>query len=66
MAEQKDDPLSPTVKKVFDEYRAALLADGKVDDESVNRLDSLLRKGKVPKFDEIDAALFLSPKRGKP
>ena len=58
MAEQDDDPLSPTVTKVLDEYLAALHADNAIDNEAADRLDALLRKGKVPKPEEIDAALF--------
>jgi hypothetical protein len=58
MAEQDDDPLSPTVTKVLDEYLAALHADNAIDNEAADRLDALLRKGKVPKSEEIDAALF--------
>ena len=66
MAEQKDEPLSPTVNKVFDEYRAVLHADEEIDNEAVDRLDALLRKGKVLKFDDIDAALFPPPEGDNP
>lgn len=66
MAEKNDAPLSPTVVKVLDEYLAALHADEEIDNEAADRLDALLRKGKVPKFDDIDAALFPPPKGDKP
>ena len=66
MGEQKDESLSPTVKKVLDEYLTALHADEEIDNEAVDRLDTLLRKGKVPKLDDIDAALFPPPRGGKP
>lgn len=66
MAEQKDEPISPTVKKVLDEYLAALHADEEIDNEAADRLDALLRKGKVPKFDDIDGALYPPPKVSKP
>lgn len=66
MAEHKDEPLSPTVSKVLDEYLAALHADEKISKEAADRLDTLLRKGKVPKFDDIDAALSPPPKWDKP
>ncbi len=66
MAERKEEPLSPTVNKVLDEYLAALHADEEIDSEAADRLDALLRKGKVPKFDDIDAALFPPPKGDKP
>ncbi len=66
MAKQKDELISPTVKKVLDEYLAALHAEEEIDNEVADRLDALLQKGKVPKFDDIDAVLFPPPKGGKP
>ena len=63
MAERDKEAISPTVKKILDEYRVALHADGEINNEAVDRLDALLRKGKVPKSEEIDAALF-PPKTG--
>jgi len=66
MAVQKDEPLSPTVNKIFDEYRAVLRADEEIDNEAADRLDALLRKGKVLKFDDIDAALFPPSEGDKP
>lgn len=66
MAEYKNKLISPTVKKVLDEYIAALHADDEIDNETVDRLDALLQKGKVPKFNDIDAALFPPPKGDKP
>lgn len=50
--------LSPTVGKVLDEYVAALKADEYLDDEMTERLEALLRKGKVPKAEDLDSALF--------
>lgn len=66
MAEYKNESISPTVKKVLDEYIAVLHADDEIDNEAVDRLNAVLRKGKVPKFDDIDAALFPPPKVDKP
>ncbi len=66
MAEYKNESISPTVKRVLDEYIAVLHADEEIDNEAADRLDALLRKGKVPKFEDIDAALFLPPKGDKP
>lgn len=66
MAEQKGELLSPTVKKVFDEYHAVLHAEEKIDNEAADRLDALLRKGRVPKFDDIDAALYPPSKGDEP
>ena len=58
MAENKNEPLSPTVKKVLDEYLVALQADAMIDKGAVDRLDALLRNGKVPKSEDLDAALL--------
>jgi len=66
MAEYKNESISPTVKKVLDEYITVLYADEKIDNEAADRLDVLLREGKIPKFDDIDAALFPPPKGDKP
>lgn len=66
MAEQKDKPISPTVKKVLDEYLAALHTDEEIDNEAADRLDALLRMGKIPKPDDINVALFPPLKECKP
>lgn len=66
MAEYINESISPTVKKVLDEYIAVLHADEEIDNEAADRLDALLRNGKVPKFDDIDAALFPPAKVDKP
>lgn len=66
MVEHKKESMPPTVKRVLDEYITVLNADEKIENEAAERLDALLRKGKVPKLDEIDAALFPSPKGDKP
>ena len=66
MADYNNESISPTVKKVLDEYIAVLHADAEIDNEDADRLDAVLRKGNVPKFDEIDAALFPPPKGDKP
>ena len=66
MAESKTESISPIVTKVLDEYIVALHADEEIDNEAADRLDVLLRKGKVPKYEDIKAALSSSPKVGKP
>lgn len=66
MSEYKTESISPTVKKVLDEYIAVLQSDVEIDNEAAARLDALLRTGKIPKFDDIDAALFPPPKVDKP
>lgn len=57
MSEEQDNPLSPTVSKVLDEYLTTLEGDEDIDNEAAKRLDALLREGKVPKFEDIDKAL---------
>ena len=58
MPKQNNKVLSPTVIKVLDEYLDALRADDSLDDEAVSRLDALLRRGQVPKPEDIDTVLF--------
>lgn len=57
MSEEQESPLSPTVSKVLDEYLATLEGDDEIDNEAAKRLDTLLRQGKVPRFEDIDKAL---------
>lgn len=60
---KKDDPigLSPTVLKVIDHFTAGMRADDGIEDDVIDRLEKLLRKGAVPKPDEINEALFERP-----
>jgi len=58
MAEYENESISPTVKKILDEFINVLRTNDVIDDQSVNNLDKLLRTGKIPKPDEIDDALF--------
>ncbi|MBG6172547.1 hypothetical protein IWQ55_000427 [Labrenzia sp. EL_208] len=58
MTEAKDEPLSPTMKKVLNAYLEALKGDSDIDDEAAERLDDLLRQRTVPKPADIDAVLF--------
>lgn len=53
-----DAPISPTLAKVLDAFLEAMKADEAIQNEAAIRLDTLLRSGKSPKQDEIDAALF--------
>ena len=65
MAKGKTIPLSPTVVKILDKFHSTLRSDESIDNASVDRLDALLRKGNVPKPDEIDVALFPPTKGDK-
>lgn len=58
MAEQEYETLSPTVKKIFDEFFSVLNAADEIDKQSLNNLNQLLQTGKIPTFDEIENALF--------
>lgn len=50
--------LSPTVLRVIDEFATAARADDGINNDAVERLVALLRKGPVAKADEIKTALF--------
>ena len=65
MAEENNESISPTLTKVLEMYIDVLHADEVIDNEAADRLHALLRKGKVPKLDDIDVALFPRPKVGK-
>lgn len=58
MADQYEEQLSPTVAKVLDEFVAALTADDDIGEDAAVRLGTLLRSGKAPKADDLEAALF--------
>lgn len=66
MAEHEKESISPTVKRVLDEFIAVLHADDKIDNQAVDRINKLLQNGKLPNFDDIDEALFPPPKGDKP
>jgi hypothetical protein len=57
--------LSPTVLQVIDRFVAAMRADDGIQNDAIERLENLCRKGAVPKPDEINAALFEAPTDGQ-
>lgn len=62
MANENDHlVLSPTVSHVVEKFVAAMRADAEIADDAIDRLDQLLRKGVVPKPEDINAALFPPP-----
>ena len=63
--EDKHIGLSPTVLHVIDQFAAAMRTDDGVEGYAIDRLEKLLRKGAVPKQDEINAALFNPPPDGE-
>jgi hypothetical protein len=61
MDQDQGSPISPTLEKVLEKFLEVMKADEAIDHDAADRLDSLLRSGKVPKPDEISAALFPPP-----
>jgi len=53
MSEEQENPLSPTVSKVLDEYLATLEGDENINNEAAKRLNTLLRQGKIADSDVI-------------
>jgi len=53
--------LSPTVLHVIEQFVIAMRADDGIQDDAIDRLEKLMRKGAVAKPDEINAALFDPP-----
>ena len=60
----EQNPLSPTVLKVINQFVAAMRADEAIDGSAIDRLEKLLRQEGVPKPDEISAAMFGAPADG--
>lgn len=61
MSKQNSEPLSPTVNKVINEYIRVLRDDNTIDNGIIKNLDNLLRKGVLPKSQDIAAVLFSPP-----
>ncbi len=57
--------LSPTVLHAIEQFAAAMRADDGIEDDAIDRLEALLRKGAVPKADEINTTLFDPPPDGE-
>lgn len=53
------DQLSPTVTRILDEFSEALKEDADLDQSMVDRLDELLKSGKIPKVEDFDNVLLL-------
>lgn len=64
MANDDSSPLglSPTVVQVIEAFAAAMRADNGIDSAAVDRVEKLLKRGAVPKPDDINAVLFEPPK----
>ena len=55
--------LSPAVVQVVDQFVSALRADEQIPNHAIDRLDTILRQGTVPKPDQIPAILFAPPEQ---
>lgn len=56
--ENESSLLSPTVLQVIDRFVAAMRSDDAIQNDAIDRLESLLREGTVPKPDDLSAVLF--------
>lgn len=63
--ENESTALSPTVLQVIDRFVAAMRADDAIPNDAIDHLENLLRKGTVPKPDDISAALLEAPSAEK-
>lgn len=61
MDQEQGPPISPTLDKVLQKFLEVMKADEAIENAAADRLDTLLRSGKVPKPDEISAALYPLP-----
>ena len=64
-SENEPSTLSPALLQVIDRFLAAMRADDSVPNDAIARLEKLLRKGAVPKPDDISAALLVPSPDGK-
>ncbi len=55
---------SPTVKQVINQFITSLRSDDGIDGRAIDSLEKLLQKPSVPKYDEINTALFDTPSDG--
>jgi hypothetical protein len=59
MAKGSDAPTPPpTTTRILEQFSAALREDTKIPAEAASRIEALLRKGKVPKVEDLQAAIF--------
>ncbi len=63
--ENKHIAVPHTVLQVIEEFVEVMRADPDIPDDAINRLEILLRKGTVPKPDDINEALFEPSKENK-
>lgn len=62
MAKDQDTVgLSPTVTQVLDQFFADARGGSEIPEYAMDRLEVLLRSEKIPKPDDLNAALFAPP-----
>ena len=65
MAPENDHTtLSPTVQKVIEKFVSVMVEDPDIPDDAIERLQTLLNLGPVPKNEEIKSAMFEPPEAG--
>jgi hypothetical protein len=59
MANENDHLVIPkTVLQVMEQFITVMCADPDIPPDAISRLENLLRKGTVPKPEEINSAIF--------
>ena len=53
------------ILQVIEQFVAVMREDPEIPDHAIGRLEALLRKGAVPKHDDVQAALFGQPEDGE-
>jgi len=65
MGKDPNSSVSPTVSQVIDQFILAMREDDGIENQSIDRLEEILRKDSVPKANEVSAALFDPSKDGE-
>ncbi|NQT74409.1 MAG: hypothetical protein HQ553_16830 [Chloroflexi bacterium] len=66
MSEEGNHIVIPqTVLQVIERFVAAMREDSEIPNDAINQFEILLRKGTVPKPDDIKTALFESQTEGE-
>lgn len=66
MSEEVNHIVVPqTVLQVIERFVATMREDPDIPNDAINRLETILRKGTVPKIDDINTALFEPPAEGE-
>jgi len=55
-----------TVLQVIEKFVTAMRQDSYIPKDAIDQLETLLRKGTIPKADDINTALFKPSTKGEP